>query len=541
LRARHQFLDRIAKPSFGLFWLAVLLSALSWGSGLPGVGGILDGFSQLWSEDLPHDVGVSCARWLIGWALGCAIGIVLGLLTGRLHLFRTAFEGFFVLLRAIPFISLVPVMLRVFGLAESGKFFLVGWASAGACWVIVHQRSMQLPDELIWRAQSLGASRWVWISRVLLPSCGEGLFSALRTSLALGLIVVAVAELGGVFERSPDRWWSGGLGYRLFRSSDMSRDDLMLATVVSFALLGIAVDQIFVAGWVAVGRVKFRLRQKLIETMLAPLERSRLSPVEFDHGAPALVVRGLQAAYDGRTIFSDLTCTVAAGTTMTVIGPSGSGKTTLIRSIGRFSGGSLSFSGDVCTDEQPIIGPGPRVGVVLQNAPVFEHMTVWDNLTFGSHVRAGLGTAEVRARCMRLLIDFGLERAVVQRADTLSGGQRQRLALAMVLANAPEVLLLDEPFGALDAITRRQLQEFYWRKVSGKVTAVFVTHDLEEALLVGDVVRVGVGADGAMLAVNKAGHPPHEWELTGAFSDLRIQLIQTLEQVNGYKAPDRRP
>jgi ABC-type nitrate/sulfonate/bicarbonate transport system ATPase subunit len=109
----------------------------------------------------------------------------------------------------------------------------------------------------------------------------------------------------------------------------------------------------------------------------------------------------------------------------------------------------------------------------------------------------------------------------------------------MALANRPLVLLLDEPFGALDAITRRQLQHFYWQHVHGRVTAVFVTHDLEEALLIGDIVRVGVTPTAAMIEVDKQDLPPHQWELHENFSRLRANLIAALEDSAALSATGR--
>jgi NitT/TauT family transport system ATP-binding protein len=522
--------DNLTKLALGFLWLGLLFSALAAHAGLPGVRRILSGVAELWTDGtLPHDIAVSSARWLIGWAFGSVIGIVVGLLTGRVRSIRVSFEGLMILLRAIPFISLVPLSLRVFGLSETGKFFLVGWASAGVCWVIVHQKSLEVPEQLVWRARSLGASRWLWLRRVLLPSCGDGLFAALRTSLSLGLIVVAVAELSGVFERSPDRWWSGGLGYRLFRSTDIARDDLMLATVLTFAVLGIGMDQVFVAVWGAGRRAMLKSRQRQVRDLVHRI-RANPPPAEGPRlFAPPLRIDDLRAAYGAHVVFSDLSCVVAAGKTITVVGPSGSGKTTLIRAIGRFISRDLVVSGTVHIGADVVSTAGPRIGVVFQDAPVFEHLTVWDNLTFGNRIRSHPDVQSTRARCALLLDEFGLGGTAAQVAGTLSGGQRQRLALAMVIANEPEILLLDEPFGALDAITRRQLQDFYARKVHGKVTAVFVTHDLEEALLIGDSVRVGVGASHSVLEADKHGTPAHEWELTPEFAELRVRLIQALQ------------
>ncbi len=515
--------------------------------GLPHVPAILQGVGKLWyAGTLLHDIQVSSARWMAGWAIGSTIGVALGLLTGRHRAAGLTLEGLLTLCRAIPFISLVPLSIRIFGITEAGKIFLVAWACAGVCWVVVHQASRAVPAHLLWRAQSLGATTEKWVFQVLLPSCHDGVFAGLRASLGLGLIVVAVAELAGVYERSSGRWWSEGLGYRLFRSLDEARDDLMLAAILTFALLGIAGDQLFVGLWKAAGEAWFRWRQWRVRALAEQgraagaaegdaltgrlIEGPQMAAELKSAGAEgdALMVRGLRSGYGGHTVLRDLSLDVPAGSTLSVVGPSGCGKTTLIRAIGHFIDGGFEVSGGVLVGGEAIHAPGPEVGVVLQDAPVFDHMTVWDNVLFGSSFDDE-DTARASRRVWALLRQFGLEPLAEQRAGTLSGGQRQRLALAAALANRPKLLLLDEPFGALDAITRRQLQRFFWEHLHGRVTAVFVTHDLEEALLIGDRVAVGVGRESQSLDVDKNGLPPHEWERGPAFSRLRADLIAHLE------------
>ena len=522
--------QEVLKFVVGFLLLGACVELLAVAFGLPHASAILSGVGTLWAEGtLAHDVQVSTARWLIGWLTGTTAGVVLGLLTGRIRPVGIMIEGLLVLFRAIPFISLVPLSMRIFGLAETGKVFLVAWASAGVCWVVVHQASRAIPPHLLWRAKSLGASPRKWVFRVLLPSCSDGIYAGCRAALSLGLIVVAVAEMSGVYERSSGYWWSEGLGYRLFRSLDESRDDLLLASILTFALLGIVAERIFVWSWISTGRIWFWWRQKQVANFVA---RARIMPQKDEEDwrqAGALEVTGLQAGYNGKTIIRDLSFTVPAGATTCTVGPSGCGKTTLIRAIAHFSDETFQVSGRVVIGGIHISTPGPEVGVVLQDAPVFDHMTVWDNVMFGNRFDDDT-VDQADQSAWRLLYEFGLDSFASQRAGTLSGGQRQRLALATALANRPQLLLLDEPFGALDAITRRQLQRFFWRHVHGRVTAVFVTHDLEEALLVGDRVRVGAAPESETIKVDKHGLPPHQWELDGDFGRLRTKLIAALEK-----------
>ena len=441
------------------------------------------------------------------------------------------------MLRAIPFISLVPLSIRIFGLSESGKIFLVAWASAGVCWVVVHRAAATIPSHLAWRARTLGADTPRWVLRLLLPACSHGIHSGLRASLSLGLIVVAVAEMSGVYERASGYWFSEGLGYRLFRSLDESRDDLLLASICLFALLGIAMDQAFLQTWIWTSRLKIHLRRRDVEDLVERGRAHGRAAAESDESARSdggatvgLRVEEITAAYNGTPVLDRLSLVVPAGATMSVVGPSGCGKTTLIRAIARLTDRELSVTGATRIGDELLVRPGPEIGVVLQDAPVFEHLTVWDNVTFGSRFDDA-GNDALNAEAWHLIEDFGLADHVTQLAGALSGGQRQRLSLATALANRPRVLLLDEPFGALDAITRRNMQKFYWRHVHGHVTAIFVTHDLEEALIIANQVRIGVRVDATLVDAEKNGHPPDEWELQPEFGVLRTRVIEELERV----------
>lgn len=522
----------VCKYGFGIVLLAFLVELVAVGSALPDVVGTVSGLRTMWQESsLQHNLQVSTARWLIGWSLGAVAGVVTGLLTGRVRNLEIAFEGFFVILRAIPFICLVPISILLFGLAESGKFFLVGWASATVSWVIVHDGAKEVPAHHFWRARSLGASEWSWISQVLLPRCATAMFSALRASLSIGLIVVAVAEMSGVYERSSGYWWSGGLGYRMFRALDEARNDVLMGSVVAFAALGIFGDVVFQAIWKGMAAVRFRVRQERVRSIVAALD-GQDNWVEFSWGdLKSVHVKGLVAGYGEEAVIEGFDLDVAPGETVAIVGPSGCGKTTLLRAIGRFSDDAFYVGPGVVLGGQPVSGPGPRIGLVMQEAPVFAHMTVWDNICFGSWTD-GKSSKEVGVTALYLLDEFGLRDYASARAGTLSGGQRQRVSLAATIANRPHLLLLDEPFGALDAITRRRLQAFYDDKVHGKVSAVFVTHDVEEALIVGDRVRIGVGNDAVEVEVDKEGQTPHEWELGESFGRQRATVLRALEKVS---------
>jgi len=532
--------EEMLKYSIGLILLGLLIELLARITNLPNLSSILHALNYLSAEgSLNHDIKVSSLRWLMGWFVGAIIGCSFGFLTGRFWLTEKILEGLFVIFRAIPFVCLVPIAIIVFGLDESGKVFLVAWATASVCWIIVHEANKNIPQHYIWRATSLGASKSKLFFNILLPLTNKGIFSALRTSLSIGLIVVAVAEMGAIQVYQPSsqlssgQWMSGGLGYQMFQSINDSRYDHMMAAIIIFAFLGIAGDLALRFLWTFIGKFKFWLRARSVTREIKQI-KNKLPTMIIDWPKPLPVeVCGLTAGYNGTTVINDLSLTILPGNTMAIVGPSGCGKTTLIRAIGHFVDKSFKLTNGVKIDGKLVSKAGPWVGIVMQDAPVFEHLTVWDNVLFGNKVNAN-GPEDARLVAFNLLREFGLEPYATRKADSLSGGQRQRVAFAMTLANRPNLLLLDEPFGALDAITRRQLQQFYSKYVHGKVTAIFVTHDIEEALIIGDIVKIGVNKNGVSLETDKESLSPQEWELRESFIKQRNTIINELEKISSH-------
>jgi sulfate transport system ATP-binding protein len=181
---------------------------------------------------------------------------------------------------------------------------------------------------------------------------------------------------------------------------------------------------------------------------------------------------------------------VPEGALTALLGPSGSGKSTLLRII---AGLETPDDGVVRIADQDVTQARPQdrgIGFVFQHYAAFAHMSVFDNVAFGLKIRKRK-PAEVRARVDELLALVGLTQWARQRPHQLSGGQRQRMALARALAVEPQVLLLDEPFGALDANVRAELRRWLRRLHDEQgVTTVLVTHDQEEAMEVADTIAV---------------------------------------------------
>jgi sulfate transport system ATP-binding protein len=204
----------------------------------------------------------------------------------------------------------------------------------------------------------------------------------------------------------------------------------------------------------------------------------------------AIEARNVTKRFGEFLALDDVSISVESGSLTGLLGPSGSGKSTLLRVI---AGLEIPDAGEVFISgkEATALAPQKRgVGFVFQHYAPFTHMTVWDNIAFGLTIRRR-PKVEVEARVHELLELVQLKGLGKRYPSQLSGGQRQRMALARALAAEPEVLLLDEPFGALDARVRKELREWLLRLHDEmQVTTIFVTHDQEEALEVADNVVV---------------------------------------------------
>jgi sulfate transport system ATP-binding protein len=208
----------------------------------------------------------------------------------------------------------------------------------------------------------------------------------------------------------------------------------------------------------------------------------------------SIEVVGLTKRFGAFAAITDVSLRVETGEIVALLGPSGSGKTTLLRVV---AGLEIPDEGRILFDEQDSTDrriADRRVGFVFQHYALFRHMSVFENIAFGLRVRprdTRPSGVEIEQRVHRLLALVQLEAMAGRVPSQLSGGQRQRVALARALAVEPEVLLLDEPFGALDAKVRKELRRWLRRLHDDlHVTSIFVTHDQEEALEAADRVVV---------------------------------------------------
>ena len=220
------------------------------------------------------------------------------------------------------------------------------------------------------------------------------------------------------------------------------------------------------------------------------------------------------------------TLAVAHNDFITILGPSGCGKSTLLRIV---AGLDTPSTGQVLLDGAPVAGPGADRGMVFQSYTLFPWLTVRQNICFGLREK-GMPAAEQAEIADRFIAEVGLNGFESHFPKQLSGGMQQRVALARALANDPKILLLDEPFGALDHQTRELMQELLlgiWE--AERKTVLFVTHDIDEAVFMGTRVTVMSARPGRIKLDRPVpiAHPRHySVKTTPAFSALKAELTE---------------
>jgi len=249
---------------------------------------------------------------------------------------------------------------------------------------------------------------------------------------------------------------------------------------------------------------------------------------------PKLEIRDVGKIYNTKagetTALEKTTFTVAEGEFVTILGPSGCGKSTILRIV---AGLEESNSGQVLLDGKEINGPGPDRGMVFQSYTLFPWLNVKDNITFGLKLK-GVSQKERDDLARHYLQLIGLEGFEKHYPIQLSGGMKQRVAIARALANDPKILLMDEPFGALDAQTRTIMQEVLlkaWEET--KKTILFITHDVDESIFLADSVYVMTARPGRLkkkIPITLARPREYSMKSTPEFGHYKEELLSLIRE-----------
>jgi len=244
-----------------------------------------------------------------------------------------------------------------------------------------------------------------------------------------------------------------------------------------------------------------------------------------------LLVQNLCKRFGDKTVLEDINFSMQSGEFVTFVGSSGCGKSTLLRLI---AGLDHPSGGRIQVDGSPVEGPGPDRGMVFQKYSLYPWLNAADNVAFGMRLQ-GMTSADVRDRTAYFLEVVGLRDAATKLPRELSGGMQQRVAIARALATNPSVLLLDEPFGALDLQNRETMQDFLhklWQRTG--LTVLLITHDVEEALVLAQRVHVLAPNPGRIirsLDVTLDKSDLDQLRLSAEFLQLRRSLATSLRQL----------
>jgi ABC-type nitrate/sulfonate/bicarbonate transport system ATPase subunit/ABC-type nitrate/sulfonate/bicarbonate transport system permease component len=476
---------------------------------------------------LLSDWSASMGRVLVGYLLAVLSGIGLGLLFGIIPLMEQALSPTIELFRPIPPIAWIPISVILLGLGNPSAYFII---FLGAFYPIFTNTILGLREVLpvyIEAAKSLGVPLWRRYLHVIWPSALPSIFAGLQVALGFAWMCVVAAEMVAA---------DSGLGYEIQLNRQALNIDAVVAGMIVIGLTGLGMGRVMAfLTWLflpwrrTVHRGKTRQgKGPNFEDTKQPSQRPDAQ--WLDQGG-SLEIRDLCFSYPGsEEILSKISLTTSPGEVVGLLGVSGSGKSTLLRLI---AGLEVPNSGSISINGKPACLSASDVTMVFQSGALFPWKTALANVEFG--VSPGL-IDQRRAIALKCLDLVQLKSKADNYPHQLSGGQQQRVALARALANRPRVLLLDEPFAALDSQTRELLQEDLSTLLSAcGVTVIIVTHDISEALFLADRVLV-IDHYGGRIA--RELRVPAERPRGMAFRDLAetqsmvAQLRSTLRHLN---------
>lgn len=459
---------------------------------LPSPGAVAErAWRLLASGELLQHAAVSMARVFAGFLISASAALSLALLIHRRPLLEETLSLVLESLRVIPPLSLVPLLILWLGIDEAPKLAIVVLASFFPIYLssLTALRGVRTAySDLV---RMLGLTEAEAVREICIPGAAPGIITGLRLGFGYAWRALVGAELIAA---------ASGLGYLIEDASSLARTDVVLVGILSIALLGILCDQIF--GRLAALLTPWQGRsERPVERAAdaiakgAPKTACSGSAREAADAAPrcGIALEALTVTYPGLSSppVHGLSFEAAPGTVTAILGRSGCGKTTLLKALaGLLSplSGSIHFTGR----------PAPKIALVFQEPTLLPWKTVRENaeLALLPDVRKGaLTQSAAQQSAAEALSLTGLSGLAERYPRALSGGQQQRAGLARALAARPDILLMDEPFGALDALTRLELQDVSRRLFSARrMTVIMITHDVREAVRMADralVLREG--------------------------------------------------
>ena len=483
----------------GLNLLSVAIGLLIWAGfsagdlvGLPGpVEVAVRGWESVRSGQLEADALASLARVLTGFVLGATIAIPVGFLMGWYGIARGLIEPYVQFFRMIPPLAVIPLAIVTMGIGEVPKIFVIFLAAFLSSVVAVYGGVISVDRTLINAARVLGAKDATIFARVIIPASVPFIMVGLRIGLGSSWATVVAAELIAA---------QSGLGFRMQQAQLYYDLPILFVCLITIGVAGAR------------------------DGPGAPSRRAAADRVAGAGMTPKISFQDVSARFGDFAALDHFDLDIADGEFITVVGPSGCGKSTAMN----IAAGLLKPStGRVLVDDATVDGPGPERGIIFQQYALFPWLTVRQNVEFGLRI-AGKGKAERRSIGDHFMDLVGLADFADALPKTLSGGMKQRCAIARAYAVNPKILLMDEPFGALDALTRVGLQDRLleaWGQE--RRTVMFITHDVDEAVYLAKRVVVMAARPGRLDRIIPVDLPYPRTEdirLSAEFTAIRNQV-----------------
>ena len=387
-------------------------------------------------------------------ALGCAwlIGISFGILIGWNKKCNALFGPIFTAFRAVPPLAWVPLMTIWFGTGEFPKVLIVFIGALMPVVVNTQAGISNVIKEYLDIGTIFHANERQMLFEIAIPSALDAIFAGIRNSTSAGWMVVLAAEmLGG----------KSGVGFLIVRGMDSGDYPLCLLSMICIGVVGYLLAIVI----------------QLLERIICPWTRKKIS-LKLKHISQSYIVDN--KVFDAVV---DVSLDVYKSEFLVVLGPGRCGKTVLLNMI---AGLEKPVDGEILLDGEALKGSDERIGMVFQKRALMPWKTVMENVEFGPKLK-GIPKKERRETAQKYIDLVGLQGFEKSYPNELSGGMKQRVSIARAYTNNPEILLMDEPFGALDAQTRYAMEEEVqriWQQE--KRTVIFVTNNIEEALYLAD-------------------------------------------------------
>lgn len=525
------------------------------GAKLPSPAETFGRFRQLVIESkLAFDVFASLRRVFGGFLMSAAVGVPLGVACGCFPRVRAYFTPALVFGRNIPMAAVIPLTILLFGIDEYQKMMFIFIASVAFVISDSAQAIQNVPQKYVDTAYTLGASRWQVIRKVLFPLALPNILNSMRLLIGLAFGYIMLAEVispgGG----------AKGLGQVIYMLERRGQFPQIYLILIIIPIVAFTVDRFLY--WCQVELIPYKYPQsagaladvwRWGKRMFAKaLHRQPMRPptAHIATHAPVVEFHGVTKTYnpgavDEYTAIRDVQFSVEDlpehGELICILGPSGCGKSTILKLIAGLEPQYPATAGQVFVQGREVAGPGQDRGMVFQDYTSFDHRTVLENVAFGLECQ-GVRYEDRTKLALQWIERVGLdvESDAGKYPHELSGGMRQRVAIARSLILQPRIILMDEPFGALDPSTRESMQNLLvslWREVHA--TVFFVTHSIEEAVYLGDRIYVLSSAPGTIfeeLDVPPPDLPAEVMQREPEFQDLVFHIRDVISRMEAKAA-----